>query len=132
MPEAGAVHHIKSRLMHRIKPALLTTHIPALHQSRRRYAGGELVNDYRSESLPDHRFGAAHHLIDDAGGAHQSLGLTDRFTGQKAHLFQVTRELWSWRKSAKPLHGKLLSIKTGLTNHRKLRIGNDLVWPRIV
>ena len=26
----------------------------------RRYAGGELVNDYRSESLPDHRLGTAH------------------------------------------------------------------------
>src|SRR5262249_37727717 len=91
-----------------------------------------LVNDHRSESLPDHRFGPAYHLIDDVGGAHQALGLTDRFTGQQAHLFEVTRELWSWRKSAEPLHGKLLSIKMGLTDHRKLRIRNDLVWRWIV
>src|SRR5262245_51005189 len=97
-----------------------------------RHAVGELVNDHRSESLPDHRLGAAHHLIDDAGGAHQSLGLTDRFTGQQAHLFEVACELRSWRKSAKPLHGKFLSIKTGLTNHRKVRFQNDLVWRRIV
>jgi hypothetical protein len=40
-----------------------------------------LVNDHGSEALPDHCFGAAYHLIDNAGGAHQSLGLTDRFTG---------------------------------------------------
>ena len=80
-----------------------------------------LVNDHGSESLPDHCFGTAYHLIDNAGGAHQSLGLTDRFTSQQAHLFEVTCELWSWRKSAKSLHGKLLSIKTSLTNHRKLR-----------
>ena len=91
-----------------------------------------LVNDHRSESLPDHRFGTAYHLIDNVGGAHQSLGLTDRFTGQQAHLFEVTCELWSWRKSAKPLHGKLLSINTSLTNHRKLRIRNDLIGRRIV
>src|SRR5262249_31587223 len=89
-------------------------------------------DDHRSESLPDHRFGTAHHLIDDVGGAHQALGLTDRFTGQQAHLFEVTRELRSWRKSAEPLHRKLLSIKTGLTDHRKLRLRNDLVWRRIV
>ena len=58
----------------------------------RRKAGG-LFNDHRSESLPDHRFGAVYHLIDDAGGAHQALGLTDRFTGQQAHLFEVTGKL---------------------------------------
>ena len=75
---------------------------------------------------------AAYHLIDDAGGAHQSFGLTDRFTGQQAHLFEVACELWSRRKSAKPLHGKLLSIKTGLTNHRNLRIRNDPVWRQVV
>jgi hypothetical protein len=87
-----------------------------------------LVNDHRSESLPDHRFGAIYHLIDDAGGAHQSLGLTNRFTGQQAHLFEVACEFRSRWKSAKPLHRKLLSIKASLTNHRKLRIRNDLVW----
>src|SRR5215510_8517404 len=117
---------------------LLTRHTgeagyDAFHQSK---AGvtplGELVDDHRSESLPDHRLGAAHHLIDDAGGAHQPLGLTDRFTGQQAHLFEVTCELRGWRKSTKPVHGKLLPIKTGSTNHRKLRIRNDLVWRRIV
>ena len=79
-----------------------------------------LVNDYRSKSLPDHCFGTAYHLIDDAGGAHQLLGLTDQFAGQQAHLFEVTGKLWSWRKSTKSLHGKLLSIKTSLTNHWKL------------
>src|SRR5262245_25471412 len=100
--------------------------------SSRRYAGGELVNDYRSESPPDHRFSTAYHLIDDSGGAHQSLGLTGRFTGQQAHLFEVTCKLRGWRKSGEPLHGKLLPIKTGSTNHRKLRIRNDLVWRRIV
>src|SRR5262245_3436751 len=98
----------------------------------RRYPGGELVNDYRSESFPDHRFSTAYHLIDDVGGAHQSLGLTGRFTGQQAHLFEVTCELRGWRKSTKPVHGKLLPIKTGSTNHRKLRIRNDLIWWRIV
>ena len=91
-----------------------------------------LVNDHGSEALPDHCFGTAYHLIDNAGGAHQSLGLTDRFTGQQAHLFEVTCELWSWWKSAKSLHGKLLSIKMGLTNQRSLRIRNDLVWRWIV
>ncbi len=91
-----------------------------------------LVDDHRSESLPDHRLGTAYHLVDDAGGAHQSLRLTDQFTGQQAHLFEVTCELWSWRKSAKPLHGKLLSIKTRLTDHRKLRIRDELVCRRIV
>ena len=65
-----------------------------------------LVNDYRSESLPDHCFGTAYHLIDDAGGAHQLLGLTDQFTGQQAHLFEVTGKLWSWRKSANRFIGK--------------------------
>src|SRR5215831_2509642 len=91
-----------------------------------------LIDDHRSESLPDHCFGVLHHLIDNAGGAHQSLGLTDRFTGQQAHLFEVTRELWSWRKSAKPLHWKLLSIKPRVTNHRQLRIWNDLIGRRMV
>src|SRR5258708_671245 len=91
-----------------------------------------LVNDHRFESLPNHPFGTAYHLINNAGGAHQPLGLTDRFTGQQAHLLEVTCELWSWRKSAKPLHGKLLSIKTGLTNHLKLRIRNGIVRRWIV
>ena len=111
-------------------PGVIATQ--STHKQLARRFPSSLVNDHRSESLPDHRFGTAYHLIDDAGGAHQSLGLTDRFTGQQAHLFEVTCELRSWRKSAKPLHGKLLSIKTGLTNHRKLRIRNDLVWRRIV
>src|SRR5271168_1577607 len=97
----------------------------------RRKAGG-LINDHRSESVPDHRFGAVYHLIDDAGGAHQSVGLTDRFTSEQAHLFEVPRELWSRRESAKPLHRKFLSIKTGLTNHRQLRIRNDLIGRRMV
>src|SRR5271163_1377421 len=100
--------------------------------AEQRIAVGGLIDDHRSESLPDHRFGAGYHLIDDAGGAHQSLGLADRFTGQQTHLFEVACELWSWRKSAKPLHGKLLSIKTGLTNHRQLRIRNDLIGCRVV
>src|SRR4029077_7198590 len=65
-------------------------------------------------------------------GAHQPLGLTNRFTGQQAHLFEVPRELWSWRKPAKPLHWKLLSIKTGLTNHRQLRIRNHLIGRRLI
>jgi hypothetical protein len=90
------------------------------------------VVDHRSESLPDHRLGTGYHFVDDAGGAHQLLGLTDRFTCQQAHLFEVACEFRSWRKSAKPLHGKLLAIKTGLTDHRQLRIRNDLVWRRIV
>ena len=84
------------------------------------------------QSLPDHRFGTAYHLIDNAGGAHQLLGLTDRFTSQQAHLFEVTSKLWSWRKSAKSLHRKLLSIKTSLTNHRKSDSGSSLVRRRIV
>jgi hypothetical protein len=33
-------------------------------------ARGELINDYRSEPVPDNRFGTAYHLIDDAGDAH--------------------------------------------------------------
>ena len=53
-------------------------------------------------------------------------------TATTAHLFEISCELWSWRKSAKPLHWKLLSIKTGLTNHRQLRIRNDLVGRWIV
>src|SRR5271163_4808207 len=93
---------------------------------------GRLIGDHRSESLPDHRFGAVYHLFDNAGGAHQSLGLTDRFTGQQAHLLEVARELRRWRKAAKPLHWKFLSIKTGLTNHRQLRIRNDLIGRRLV
>src|SRR5262245_23309023 len=91
----------------------------------RRYPGGELVNDYRSESFPDHRFSTAYHLIDDSGGAHQSLGLTGRFTGQQAHLFEVTCELRGWRKSTKPVHGKLLPIKTG-SERRVSRAGRAL------
>src|SRR6478609_7492840 len=106
--------------------------LPVLLVITFRHPKQALVNHHGFEALPDHCFGTAHHLIDNAGGAHQSLGLTDRFTGQQAHLFEVTCELWSWWKSAKSLHGKLLSIKMGLTNHRKLRIRNDLVWRRIV
>jgi hypothetical protein len=46
-----------------------------------------LINDYRSESLPEHHFGTAYHLINDAGGgAHQSLGLTDRFIAGRVGL----------------------------------------------
>src|SRR5271154_6116832 len=101
-------------------------------RSRARAARRPLIGDHRSKSLPDHRFGAVYHLFDNAGGAHQSLGLTDRFTSQQAHLFEVACELWSWRKAAKPLHGKLLSVKTGLTNHRQLRIRNDLIGRRMV
>src|SRR5882757_4611932 len=91
-----------------------------------------LVHDHRSESLSDHRFGTADHLVDNTGRGHQPFGLTDGFAGQQAHLFEITRELWGWRKSTKPLHGHLLSIKAGLTNHRKLRIRNHPVWRRIV
>ena len=95
-------------------------------------APSSLVHDHRSEPISDHRFGTADHLIDDAGRGHQSLGLTDGFAGQQAHLFEITRELWGWRKSTKPLHRNFLSIKAGLTNHRKLRIRNHPVWRRIV
>jgi hypothetical protein len=59
--------------------------------------GSPLVNDYRSKSLPDHRFGTAYHVLDNVGGTHQLLDVTDRFTGQQAHLFEVTCELWSWQ-----------------------------------
>jgi hypothetical protein len=51
--------------------------LPPERPARSRRKAGGLVDDDRSESLPDYRFGTAHHLIDDAGGAHQSLGLTE-------------------------------------------------------
>src|SRR5262249_29773675 len=90
------------------------------------------VHHHRSEPFSDHRFSTVDHLIDDAGRAHQLLGLTDGFTGQQAHLFEITRELRGWRKSTEPFQRKFLSINAGLTNHRSLRIRNHPVWRRIV
>jgi hypothetical protein len=46
--------------------------------SERRLAS--LADDDRSESRPDHGLGTIHHLVNDVGDAHESLGLTNRFT----------------------------------------------------
>src|SRR5882724_9339309 len=58
--------------------------------------------------------------------------VASRFPRQQTHLLKVTRELRSRWKSAKPFHGKFLSKEPRLTNDRKLRFRNDLVWRRIV
>src|SRR5262249_24799275 len=90
------------------------------------------TSDHRSESLPDYDLGTIHHLINDVGDAHQLLRLTNRFTRQQTHLLKIARELRRRWKSAKSLHGKLLSKKPLLTDDRKLRFRNHLVWWRIV
>src|SRR5215813_219426 len=52
-----------------------------------------IAGDHRSESPPNHDLGTIHHLINDVGDAHQSLGLPNRFTRQQAHLLKIAREL---------------------------------------
>src|SRR5262249_47756161 len=89
-----------------------------------------LAGEHRSEAPPDHALGTIHHLIYDVGDAHQSLGLPNRFPRQQAHLLKIARELRRRWKSAKPLHGNLLSKKPRLANDRKLGFRNHPVWRR--
>jgi hypothetical protein len=43
------------------------------YPARFRPKAGGLINDDRAESLPDHPFCTACHLVDDVGGAYQAL-----------------------------------------------------------